>query len=122
MRVNAICLKCGDWKSNPLDRCSSCGFVPHPGSDDEVKSVYLSVGRFEDEDERNQYKSELGKIRDSIRSGKAISFDENEMVRLKEQRHFIRSTSPASAWKAVLKLFLPAVLILAGLLALLLIL
>lgn len=118
MRSNAICLRCGEWKSNSLDCCSSCGFAPSPGSDDEVKSVYLSVGRFEDGDERRQYRKDLGSIRDAIRSGTAIKFEENEMGRLKQQRQTFRATSTVSAWKAVLKLFFPAVLTLAGLLAL----
>jgi hypothetical protein len=115
MKRKAICLKCGDWKPAPYTRCSNCGFQPKPGSHDEIKSVYLSVGRFENLEEQERYLVELERTSESLQKGESPKFDLQELERLEEQRRLAASVSPRQAWFAVFRLFLPAITILAGL-------
>jgi len=115
MRQEAICLECGRWKSAPFAGCSACGFVPKPGSDDELKSVYLSLGRYDNGGEREKYRAQLCEMAGTIASGGSISFDAKEIARLSEQRNQFRSASTSAAWLAVMRFFLPAVLFLGAL-------
>jgi hypothetical protein len=111
----AVCLKCGEWKKAPYSKCPSCGLKPQPGSDDEIKSVYLSLGRFEDADDRKNYGDELEELATRIKTHASIDFDAADLRRLEEQRGLVRSTSPKQAWLAIFRFFLPAILFLLAL-------
>jgi hypothetical protein len=111
----AVCLKCGQWKNAPYSKCQSCGFQPRPGSDDEIKSVYLSLGRFEDASDRKDYVNELRELASQIQNQAPITFDEAELYRLQQQRRLFQSASSKQAWLAMLRLFLPAIWLLLGL-------
>ncbi|WP_150131189.1 hypothetical protein [Sphingobium yanoikuyae] len=53
----ARCIRCGDEKFQPYHRCESCRFEPQ--NDDLVKSVYLSVWRYEDADKQAHWAEAL---------------------------------------------------------------
>lgn len=106
---DAVCLRCGEWKKAPYAKCGSCGFQPSSGSEEEIKSVYLSLGRFEEGSDRKDYLEELSRLAGRIKNHEAIGFEATELQRLEEQRRLVRSASPKQAWLAILRLFLPAI-------------
>jgi hypothetical protein len=95
--------------------CASCGFRPEEGSKDEVKSVYLSLGRYEDlyDNDANEerYRSELEKSSALIKAGGEIDFDEKELQRLEEQRRLVYSVTTVQILYGLFRLFLPAFII-----------
>lgn len=111
----AICLKCGEWKRSPYAECGSCSFQPRPGSEEEIKSAYLSLGRFEDGSDRTDYSEELEQLASLIKNQVPINFETTELRRLDAQRRLVRSTSSKQAWLAILRLFLPAIWLLLAL-------
>lgn len=120
--VDAICLRCGSPKKQPWKRCGGCGYDPAQEEMSLVKSVYLSLGRFEDAADRAAYREELDDIGQRIRAGESVIFDEEVLQRLKAQKRLVESVPLSAVWFAVLRLFLPAIGGLLVLLAILLIL
>ena len=115
MRREAICLKCGAWKNAPYARCRICNFQPEVGSDDELKSVYLSLGRFRDARQRKAYFQELEMIATRLKRDGVIDIDSSEVERLRGERKLFRSVSYRQVWSAVFRTVLPGVLFLAAL-------
>ena len=108
--AEAICLRCGNRKKAPWERCKRCGYDPTANDEESlVKSVYLSVGRFADLTDKERYRKELDQIAGDIERGDHPVFIESELVRLRAQRITTERIPSSAAWGAVLRLFLPAV-------------
>ena len=109
--MRAICLKCGSNKSQPCERCEACSFRPSENSDDLVKSVYLSLGRYDTEEERTRYRAELDTISRQLGAGEEIKFDRAELERLRRQKADVDSTGDWSLFRYLVRLFLPGIVI-----------
>jgi hypothetical protein len=119
MMATALCLRCGHNKPAPRKKCKRCGFDPTIGNDDAlVRSVYLSVGRFTEAAETERYAVELDQIRADIEGGKQPTFDNTELARLRAQMSAFKEVPLSAVWGALLRLFLPAVGLILGLLVL----
>lgn len=115
----AICLRCGASKRAPYSVCPKCSLDPAGRVEDLVRSVYLSAGRFADDDPRQRtYPAELRTYAKEIAGGREIHFDEAELRRLNAQLQNIRAVPRSAVWMAVIRLFLPAVWFVGGLFAL----
>lgn len=119
--ADALCARCGSAKRRPWRKCGQCGLDP---SDDEellVQSVYLSVERFEDGDERRRYRKELGELAQRMRAGERPVFDEKVLARLRKQRQLVASVPFYAVLGAVFRLFLPVIVVVAILVAIILV-
>ncbi len=114
---DAICLRCAAEKPRPWTTCGGCGFDPRIDDVSLIKSVYLSVERFDDADRRKTYQLELTALAESIRRGDRIAFDEADLPRLRRQKDLVESVPSSAVWSAVVRLFLPAVVVLLVLVA-----
>jgi hypothetical protein len=108
----AICLKCDSWKSAPYARCKHCNFKPAPGTDEELQSVYLSLGRFGERDDIRVSKEELNHLSNIIRAGGVLEFPGSEIARLKTERSEFRSVRYRHVWLTIMRLFLPGLFLL----------
>ncbi|HVU01153.1 MAG TPA: hypothetical protein VHE30_05350 [Polyangiaceae bacterium] len=110
--ANAICIQCGSRKRAASHRCRNCGFQP---GDDEalLRSVYLSIGRYEEPDAQERYAHELDEVGQQVRSGAPPEFDSTELNRLREQLRAVRSISWFAVLNTLLRIFFPAMLLLA---------
>lgn len=111
--ARAVCLKCGTTKATAWERCRNCGFDPTRAEDALVKSVYLSVGRYEAEEEQDTYEKQLDVMAAAIRSGEGVRYDVSELQRLRNQKRAVEAAEP---WTIVWRLFLPAGILIGGLL------
>ena len=109
--TEAICLRCGSEKRRPWQQCSTCGFTPQDDEDSLLKSVYLSVGRFDDFDEQTEYRKELAVLAERLRAGMPIEFDARELARLAEQRDLVRSVKLISVLAELVRMFMPHLLV-----------
>lgn len=112
MPPEALCLRCGEKKSFPNQPCPKCGYSPEPGTDDELRSVYLSTGR--PGADPAALRVDLDRAAAAIRSGGKIDHDPEILTRLREQRDRNRFTPNASLGGLLLKFLVPALLILAA--------
>jgi hypothetical protein len=110
----SICIKCGTAKRIALRRCSACGFDPSKDEDSQVRSVYLSTGRYEDPADQEYYALQLPQLAASIRSGQPVEFEAAELDRLRDQKRLVESVPLRAVWGAVFRLFLPGLLLIAG--------
>jgi hypothetical protein len=106
--AEAICVRCGNKKSTPWEKCGRCDCDPSRDEDTLVKSVYLSVGRFREPNAKARYRTDLDRISDALEAGEQPTFQEGELARLKAEKAFVESVRPSVAWAAILRLFLPA--------------
>lgn len=105
----AICLKCGTGKNYPWEMCSNCKYVPL--ASDLIKSVYLSEGRFSnDEKKQDLYRKELIKYGVQIKNNTKIQFDESELERLSKEKKIIEEFNP-SIISILFQFFLPAIIL-----------
>lgn len=109
--AKAICPRCGTPKKRPWKKCSNCGLDPAHDEDALVKSVYLSVERFEDGGDRRRYSKELDDLTVRIRAGESPSFDPEVLNRLRKQKRLVESVPSSAVWGAVFRLFLPAIVV-----------
>ena len=116
MPPEALCLRCGEKKSFPGQPCPKCGFAPEPGTDDELRSVYLSTGR--PGADPAGLRADLDQAAAALRSGADIDYDPEILGLLRDQRDRNRFNPNASLGGLVLRFILPALLILAALLLL----
>ena len=107
--IKAICISCGTRKSAPWKKCSHCGLDPSTDEMALVKSVYLSVGRFEDPDQQRRYSEELEHLGTSLRDGGVVEYDGGELHRLRKQKKALDGVPMSSVWGAVFRLFLPGI-------------
>jgi hypothetical protein len=110
--LHAICVKCGQVKRRPYARCKSCGLDPRHDDATLVKSIYLSLGRYDDWSEHRSYSRVLETLAQDLKAGRPVTFDEQELARLENQLRVLRSVPSSAPWIALAKLFAPAVLIL----------
>jgi hypothetical protein len=109
--VYAICLRCGETKNAPYEQCGGCGY--HPADDESlVKSVYLSVGRYDSPAEQSQYKYELKKLAKQIHEGNEIAFDSVDITRLQKQKIEVESVGDLGVLRYLAKVFFPGLLFL----------
>lgn len=78
-----------------------------------VKSVYLSIGRFDDEDDWDRYSAELAKVGKAIARGEPVDFDEDELERLLQQKRDVESVTTLDVVSFLFRAFLPGVAFLA---------
>ena len=104
-----------------MQRCRRCAFEPE---DDEsrLRSAYLSILRLQDEDAaddevRQRLGAELDTTGAAIRAGTPPTFDAAEMGRLRKTAEAIDSLPASAPWMYLLRLFLPAILLIAALFA-----
>lgn len=113
--AKAICVNCGAKKSAPWKPCKACGLDPQGDEELLLRSVYLSLGRFEDETDQERYGQELDKIGRAIAGGEAFLFEPGELTRLRSQlRAFQQIPLSAVLWTLFLWA-LPGLLIIIGL-------
>lgn len=105
--AEAICLRCGAAKSRPWQKCRRCGFSPEADQDCLVKSVYLSVARFDDSARAAEYEAVLDVVGKRIRAGHEPEFDLAELDRLAKQREVVESVPMSAVWGALFRFFLP---------------
>jgi hypothetical protein len=110
-KVRAVCIACGANKEDAWEPCDQCGLNPESDEGSLIKSVYLSVGRYEDEDDRERYATELLEIANRIRKGDVIEYLPTELARLSEQKKFVDSVTGWHLVLYLLRVFLPGILI-----------
>lgn len=119
MMADAICLRCGAPKKQAWHRCRRCRFDPKGDRDALVKSVYLSVGRYEDDARRDAYRVELDQVRRELEAGTPPVYDDQELARLEAQRRLTESVTRGELARYLGRVLLVPVLVVgAGLLAL----
>lgn len=111
--ANALCPRCGTAKKRPWEKCSHCALDPAGDEEALVESVYLSVERFEDGDDRKRYCKELDELAERIRAGERPAFDEAQIEQLRAQKRRMESVPYSAVWGAVFRLFLPAIIVMA---------
>ena len=90
---DAICTQCGSTKGAPLTPCPACGFDPRGDALAEVKSIYLSVVRIEDNQEAAKYGAELARIAEQVRAGQAVHYDQDVLDRLLVERKVLQEVT-----------------------------
>jgi hypothetical protein len=119
--ADALCARCGSAKRRPWRKCARCGLDPALDEELLVQSVYLSVERFEDGGERQRYRKELGELAQRMRAGERPAFDQRELARLRKQRRLVASVPFSAVLGALFRLFLPAIVVIAILVAIILV-
>lgn len=110
--IVAICIRCGSPKDTPWKQCRACGFDPTEDDVDLAKSVYLSLARFQSDEERRRYQVELEQVALAIQDGSTPEFDGNEIDRLLQERDTIKAVPLSAVWGAVVRLFAPGLVLL----------
>lgn len=121
MVTRALCPRCGAPKKRPWSSCDRCGLDPAEDEEALVRSVYLSIERFEDGDDRRHYRTELEELARRIRAGESPSYDEAVLEELRMQKRLVASVPASAVWGAVFRLFLPAIVVVAALVILILV-
>jgi hypothetical protein len=111
--MEAICARCGASKRAARKKCAGCGLDPAKDDAVLVKSVYLSIGRFDVPDEQERYRAELARMAEALKSGSAIAFDPAELERLDQQRRAVNEVSWRTIGGTLIVFFLPALVALA---------
>lgn len=114
---NAICISCGFYKIEPWHKCPSCGFDRSSNDLALAKSVYMSIGRYETQIDKDRYHLELEKMAQEIRKGTRIDYDKKELNRLLHQKQIVDSISLFTVVKTAFRIFLPGILFLGLLVA-----
>ena len=104
--AKAICIKCGALKRAAWQICSNCSFDPRLDENSLIKSIYLSVGRFSN-DENPEYQYELDIISEKIMNGLSINYDPKCMRRIKKESKMFKTVPWHAPWIVILKVFGP---------------
>jgi hypothetical protein len=115
--AEAVCMRCGNHKSIAWATCERCGYDPNRDAEGLVRSVYLSVGRFDTPHEKAWYRTELDRIGLDIEKGEQPGFAEAELDRLRAQGALVRKIGAPAVSRAMLRIFLPAIGLLVALFA-----
>lgn len=118
----AICLHCGTTKELPCETCLGCGFLPTDEDDSLLKSVYLSLGRYDTPNEQSGYALELVALAERLRRGEEIEYDGDDLRRLQKQKGEVEHVSYAGVAYLLFRIFIPGLLFLLVLVGVLLIL
>lgn len=115
--AEAICTRCGRPKRAPAQGCDNCKFVPRNG--ELVESVYFSTLRFDEEEERRPYRKVLDQYSRDIEEGRRPAIDAGEIERLREEKALYDDGhhSGGRTFLGYIRVFGPAFLVLAILLA-----
>jgi len=108
----AICLRCGATKELPYETCVGCGFQPTEEDESLLKSVYLSLGRYDTPDEQSRYALELVTLAEQLRRGEEIEFDGDDLRRLQKQKGEVEHLSYAGTTYLLFRIFFPGILLL----------
>ena len=109
--VYAVCLRCGTTKKVPYAQCDDCGFQP-TDDDSLIKSVYLSLGRYDTPADQSKYDYELKRLASELSSGQEIEFDGEDLARLRRQKIEVDSVDDGSVLRYLLRVFFPGLLFL----------
>ena len=75
--------------------------------------MYLSLGRYENDDDIRRYEGELVLMGRALREGdELIDYDPEELSRLRAQKQRVDSIPLTAVWGAVFRFFLPAIIFL----------
>lgn len=85
---------------------------------DLVKSLYLSVSRYEEQEKRDRYAGELAETASALKAGGSVVFVPDELERLSKQLEMVRGVTARMVWGTLGRFFLPGALFVVGLLAL----
>jgi len=113
--IHSICPRCGTPKRKPGKKCGHCGLDPDQVEEALVKSVYLSIERFEDGDDRQRYGEVLRDLSARMRAGESPEFDASVLDELRKQRRLVSSVPASAVWGAVFRLFLPVIVVVVAL-------
>lgn len=113
MIEHAICIRCGAEKAHPYDRCGDCRFEPARDSDDIAESLYLSEFRFSEPDAIERWLGELEAIAERLRRRESYHVEPAELQRMRSVAVSLASQPASVAYKALLRYFLPALVLLA---------
>jgi hypothetical protein len=108
--IKAICIRCGTSKEAPWRKCRKCGLSPL--GDDLAKSVYCSLGRFNNDEDQSAQESELKSLSTILKQGGTIDYNTTELERLKLQQTQVGSVSWTTIMFYLFRVFLPAILFL----------
>jgi hypothetical protein len=108
-----ICIRCGAQKDHLVEECDACKFNPFGDEMDEVKSIYLSTLRFEDEKDKEEYAIVLRGTAQRLKEGSQIEFPPDELHRLGELRAAFLSVTPLHLLWYLFRLFWPVLALLA---------
>jgi hypothetical protein len=120
--LRAICIRCGAAKKTAMSACRECGFNPEGDISSSARSLYLSLGKSGKDDPGRMTEDTLTTAQSVIKSGGAVEFDPVELQRIEDAMKEFAKIRTVDVWRAVFRLFLPGVAILAVLLVLLLLL
>lgn len=115
--VRAVCISCGNSKASPWKNCRACGFDPMGDEMALVKSVYLSEGRYECDDDKTRYRQELEKLSSEIQNGRQIQYDPEELKRLLDQKQLVESVRRRDLLAVLFRTFLPTIVLIGILVA-----
>jgi hypothetical protein len=120
MAKNALCIRCGTFKSDFQDRCPSCDFVPESDTDI-VKSRILgplysfAFGEGGATVDTGRSRNDLKSISLEIRSGHPYQFPPEEVQHVLGVYRSVKSTTASHYWLTMLPLYLGLVVGIAGL-------
>ena len=106
VKKKAVCIWCGSWKGEPWSGCPKCGRTPGSNTEEEIKSVYLSLGGFDGGNVKDHRKA-LGKISEEIIRGEQVEYDDVELERLREQRRMVGQVKNKDIAAFLFKLVFP---------------
>ena len=109
----AVCISCGYEKLDPFDECDHCGFNPHGDRLAMAKSSLLSQYYYFKDDDVRVSDAELEFYSDRLKSGGQIDFDQEKIANLLEQQRILETIPPYAPYLALLRIFAPALVILA---------
>ncbi len=118
----AICANCGKEKREPQGKCGSCGFQPR-SIPEQAQALYLSHGMFTPE-QREQTPElvppempieQLRVIAAEIQAGKQHAYEPERLNKLLAQHNALSQVKSIHIASALLRLFGPALLFIAGL-------
>jgi len=109
MVEHAICIKCGEEKNFPVDRCGSCRFIPR-AVDEKRKSYYLSEYRFSDAEHMQRWLEDLEAIAARLKKSEPFAYDAGELDRMDAVEAAV--IAEGKSWRPMFRYFLlPAVLL-----------
>lgn len=83
--TDAICIRCGAPKRDPAHACGRCSLDPTSDPESLVRSVYLSIRRFDDPRQQAAYRPRLLQLAQFLEARIPVILDEGELQRLRER-------------------------------------
>jgi hypothetical protein len=111
----AICIRCGTTKRRAKTACGHCGF--RPTSDiDVARSIYLSSERFFAAEPHPAWEAQMQEAQQRLRAAEPVWYDEGTLQEILATKALVRSVPWWSPVGALLKLWIPIVVVIAALL------